>query len=555
MTHTERTKEYVRGVLSGEIPACKQIRQACKRTSDHFAAQDKKDFPYYYDDRQAERVCGIIECFQHVKGRWAAKEERIRLAPWQSWIITSLYGWKRKEDGLRKYRRATLIIPRKQGKSLLAAALLLYHLLFDGEYGAECYCGASNLLQAKEIFSAAQQMLIKAAELRQLTGAEVNAASIVVTETNSKALPVIGTPKDGSNVSLAVCDETHQMRDLSLLESFQTGTGARLQPMIISVSTAGFGTENPCKQLQNDAEKILNGIVDDEELFIAIYTIDLEIDWRTDTALRMANPNYGVSVSGDYLRAAQLEAINNPTKYASFATKHLDITVASGKSFFSLEKWSHCKDEINIDQFAGEDCWMAFDLASKIDLAAVATVFCREVDGHPNFYVFTDCFAPEEATQNNPVYSQWYARGLIHVTEGNTIDYNAISDLILDYAGKYRVQKIGFDAWNAEAFVQQLTPRIVGHTEFVDIPNRATHLSTPMRLLQELTYNKRIHHSGDPVLTYCLSNVIAKNYGNLVMPDKEKPENKIDAAVATMMALRLASSGAVANTEIGFFLI
>ncbi len=541
MTHTESAKQYMREVVSGQIPACKQIRLSCARTLKDFESAKKKGFACYYDEAQAERVCKIIEQFRHVKGRWGARGERIKLEAWQSWIVTTLYGWKRKQDGTRKYRRATLIIPRKQGKSLLAACLLIYHLIFDGEFGAECYCGASNLNQAKEIFSAAQQMLIGAAELREHTGAEVNAASIVVLETNSKALPVIGTPKDGSNVSFAVLDETHQCRDLSLLESFQTGTGARIQPLIISVSTSGFGTENPCKQLQEDAEKVLNGIVEDDELFIAIYTIDPEIDWKSDIALRMANPNAGVSVTMDYLSAAQREAINNPSKYASFATKHLDVTVASSRAFYSLEKWNACKDSIKIEDFTGEPCWLAFDLSSKLDLTAIATIFRREIDDHANFYAFVDSFAPEEAVQNSPLYTQWHSRRLLHVTDGNTIDYIGLEALILDYAARFRIQEIAYDPWHAEFFVQSVKPKLPGKTEFVEVPQRATHLSAPMRLLEELTYNKRIHHAGDPVLTFGVSNVIAKHFGNLIMPDKDKPENKIDPAVAVMLALSRAS--------------
>jgi len=531
----------MQGVVSGQIPACKQIKLACARTLHDFERLDKKGFAYSYDEGQAERVCKIIEQFRHVKGRWGAHGEHIKLEPWQSWIVTTLYGWKRKKDGTRKYRRATLIIPRKQGKSLLAACLLIYHLIFDGEFGAECYCGASNLQQAKEIFSAAQQMLIGAPELRAHTGAEVNAASIVVLETNSKALPVIGTPKDGSNVSFAVLDETHQCRDLSLLESFQTGTGARIQPLIISVSTSGFGTENPCKQLQNDAEKVLNGIVEDDELFIAIYTIDPEVDWKSDSALRMANPNGGVSVTMDYLRAAQREAINNPSKYASFATKHLDVTVASGRSFYALDKWNACRDSARIDDFAGEPGWLGLDLSSKLDLTAIALLFRREIAGHTNYYAFVDCFAPEEAVQNSPLYTQWHARGLLHVTDGNTIDYTALETLIQAYASRFKVQEIAYDPWHADFFVQSIRPKLPGKTEFVEVPQRATHLSAPMRLLEELTYNKRIHHTGDPVLTFGVSNVIAKRFGNLIMPDKDKLENKIDPAVAVMLALSRAS--------------
>jgi phage terminase large subunit-like protein len=552
MTFTEKAKQYIEQVFKGELPACEQIRLACKRTADHFAKQKQRDFPFYYDEADAERVCKIIQRFRHVRGKWAQREQNIVLEPWQCWIVTSLYGWKRKADSKRKYRRATLIIPRKQGKSLLAAALLIIHLLFDGEYGAEAYCGASNQNQAKEIFSAAQQMLMNDPELREYFGCEVHAASITVPETNSKSLPVIGRPKDGSNVSFAVLDETHQCRDLGLLESFQTGTGARDQPMVISVSTAGFGTENPCRQLQLEAEQVLQGTTEDEELFTAIYTIDPGVDWQSDLALRMANPNAGVSVTMDYLRAQQRDAINNPgRKYASFATKHLDVTVSAANRFYDLEKWKSCADSISLAQFEGQECWLGVDLSSKIDLTAIAIAFRRTVDNHAHFYGFVDCFVPEDAVQKNPIYAQWHGRGLLHVTDGNTISYEDIETLILSYAERFKIREIAFDPmWGGDFFAQYIGKKLTASTKPVEIPQRASHLSAPMRLLEELTYNRRIHHSGDPVLQFGISNVIPKRNGNLVQPAKEKDEQKIDPAVALIMALSRASAAPAANRNL-----
>jgi len=537
-TYSAKAKQYRAEVLSGKRIACKQIVALCKQVESDFTDFDSD---YYYDEGAAHLVCKIIECFRHIKGKLAASGQRIKLEPWQCNWICSLYGWKRKQDGLRRYRRATIILPRKQGKSLIAAALGIYHLIFDKEMGAEVYCGASSLFQAKEVFSAAQAMLTSAPELVAKTGTLVNAASIVVPSTNSKFLPVISRPKDGSNVSCAICDELHQMRDNSLYESFLTGTAAREQPLIIAISTAGFGTENPCKALQDEAEKVLNKAVEDDELFALIYTIDPDVDWRSESALIMANPGCNVSVTLEYLKAAQQVAINNPAKAASFKTKHLNITVAASNAFYSIEKWNGCEDKITLQDFLGEPCWMGFDLSSKLDLTAICTIFIRQIEGKSHYYVFSECFIPSESVQQNPVYTSWDARGLINVTEGNTIDYTALEALILSRASDYKVQEIGYDSWHSDFFVQSLKPKMPGATKFIDVPQRATHLSTPMKLIEELTYNRRIHHDSDPVLNYCVSNVIGKPFGNLIFPDKAKPENKIDGAVALMIAMSRAS--------------
>jgi phage terminase large subunit-like protein len=543
MTHSEKSRQYIADVLSGSILACKQIRQSCQRIQDQFQkAESDPDYPYYYDPKQANRVCTFVELLPHVKGQWAAKGEKIKLEPWQCWIICSLYGWKRKQDNTRQFRRATLVIPRKQGKSATLAALLVYHLLADNEFGAECYCGASNQKQALEIFSMAQAMIRNSPDLIEATNVQINAASLVVYQTNSKASPVIARPKDGSNVSFAVLDETHQCTSLDLYESFQTGTGAREQPLLVSVSTAGFGLENPCKTLQTQAEKVLDGVFEDDELFPAIWTIDPGIDWKSDTALRMANPNAGISVKMDFLRAAQREAINNPSKYASFATKHLNITVSSGTAFYSLDKWQLCDKTIRREDFKGEPCWIGFDLSSKLDLTAIALIFKKINNDTIHYYIFTDAFVPEDAIANNVIYRNWHANSRIHCTDGNTIDYMALTNHILDCADKYKIQEIAYDSWNAEFFVQSLKPLLSTNTKFVDVPMRATHLSTPMQLLEELMYSKRIHHSNDPVLTFCIGNVVAKRFGsNLLMPTKNKSEDRIDCAVAALLALSRAS--------------
>lgn len=540
MTYTLKARRYIEGVLNGDIPACRQIKLACQRTKDNFDRLRDPKFPYFYFEAQAERVCQIIEMLPHVKGKWAAQGKKIVLEDWQCWIVCELYGWLRKEDNKRKYRRATLIIPRKQGKSLLLAAMLVIHLLFDGEFGAECYCGASNLKQAKEIFSAAQKMLLNSPDIRELTGVEVNAASLVVADTNSKAEPVIGRPKDGANVSFAVCDETHQMKTLDLYESFETGTGAREQPLIVSCSTSGFGTENPCKQLQDQGEKVLDKTVEDEELFVAIWTIDPEIDWKSDLALRMANPNAGVSVTMDFLRAQQRVAINNPAKYASFATKHLDITVGASKAFFSLEKWKACQDTITLDDFDGQPCWLAIDLSNKLDLTAISLVFRKEIEERLHFYVFAECFSPEDSVAANPVYTQWAARNLIHVCDGNIVEKEDLLQRIVELSERFKIQEVCFDPWNS-AFIEQDIAKLLPHLKLGEVLQRANYLHTPMHLLNELTFSKRVHHSGDPVLTYGISNVIARRVGRLEQPDKEKTEQKIDPAVAVIMALKRAS--------------
>lgn len=546
MTHVEVSQQYIKDVLSGKLPACNQIKQACERSKTLHSNPGE----YYFDAKAANKVCKVLEFFPHVKGKWAAKNQTFKLSPWQTWITTELFGWKRKSDGLRKHRRATLIIPRKNGKTFWAAGIGLYMLLFDNESGAEVYCGASSQVQAKEVFTPARQIGLKVPELVSDMGLEVNASSLVVPATNSRFTTVIGTPKDGSSPHCAISDELHQQLSLEQWDSFLTGMGAREQPLAIAISTAGYSLENPCRTLQLEAEKVLAGIVQDDELFAAIYTIDPLVDWKSELALRMANPNIGVSVSLEFLQQAQQQAINTPSKANTFKTKHLDVTCSTSAGFFSTEKWLACGEDTNLESFAGQDCYIGIDLSSKLDICALSYVFPKQVDSRNHYYAFGAYFAPEETIANSSIYASWAANGYLIPTPGNTIDYSSLQAEIVHICNLCRVRSIAYDPYNADFFIQGITPLLPVDVEIVEVPQRATHLSVPMKLLEELHYNQRIHHDKNPVLAFAISNVIAKHFGNLVFPAKDKPENKIDPAVALMMALSRAANHSTAQTEI-----
>jgi phage terminase large subunit-like protein len=308
----DRANEYARAVVAGDIPACKWIRLACQRHLDDLRSAKLDGARYYFDHRAGEVACLFIQALPHTKGKWASKGERLRLEPWQCFFVACMFGWKRSHDHLRRYRRALLWVPRKNGKSALAAGIGLYMLAADREYGAEVYSGATTEKQAWEVFRPAKLMAQKTPELLEHFGIEVNASNIHIMDNASRFEPVIGKPGDGSSPHCAIVDEYHEHADDTMVDTMETGMGAREQPLLLMITTAGDNMAGPCYQMQVDAQKMLEGVIEDDQTLALIYTVDAEDDWTKPETIRKANPNFGVSVSEDFLLARLNDAKNNP---------------------------------------------------------------------------------------------------------------------------------------------------------------------------------------------------------------------------------------------------
>ena len=307
--HVELAQRYVSDVLAGRIPVCRWVRLACQRHRKDIAASRSKAYPYKFVAEEAETVCRFVERFPHTKGVWAAKHEPFVLQPWQAFWVCSVFGWLRKKGDKRRFRKCLILVPRKNGKSDLAARIGLYMLAGDGESGAEIYSGATSQKQAWEVFLPALLMTKARPQFQQRLGVTTFKQSIAIPGTASRFEPLIGKPGDGASPSCAIVDEYHEHDDDSLAQTMLTGMGAREQPLILFVSTAGENTAGPCYQLMLEAQRMLEGLVQDDELFALNYGLDEKDDWADPAMLRKANPNYGVSVSEDFLLARHADAM------------------------------------------------------------------------------------------------------------------------------------------------------------------------------------------------------------------------------------------------------
>lgn len=552
-------EHYVESVLSGARAACKWERLACQRHRADLARQAAGDdaFPYVFNPelvdvngkayRPAQRVCAFAELQPHIKGDWAARGERIRLEGWQVFILASIFGWVHRETHKRRYRVADLYVPRKNAKSTLAAVIGLYMLAADGEHGAEVYSGATSRDQALEVFRPARLMAHGdvGAAYRAHYGVLVNVTSLVVLDTNSKFEPVIGNPGDGASPSCALVDEYHEHNTSELYDTMRTGMGARRQPLLLMITTAGSNIGGPCYQHQVELQKVLEGVLADDTRFGIIYGIDPADDWTQPEALLKANPNFGISVFSDFLLAAQAEAVRDPRKAAVFKTKHLNIWVNAASPWLNLESLQRAADPtLNEEDFRGETCWTGTDLASKNDIASKAKVFRRQIGNDWHYYAFTRNWLPEAAVTKpeNGHYQAWVQQGHLVQTPGNMIDLRAIQEDIEHDSELHVVAEVAMDAWGSREIAPALQ---AGGFTVVDVPMTTRNLSEPMKLIAALVDAGRFHHDGNLASVWMFANVeVFEDRNENIFPRKAKAENKIDAAVATILAVGRAMAGA-----------
>lgn len=560
--HVDAANRYARDVVAGKILACKWVKLACQR---HLDDLKKKDWPYRFDKKKAERVCKFIELLPHTKGQWAAKQETLVLSPWQVFVVCSIFGWVQKKTGLRRFREVYCAVPRKNGKSLLAAAIGLYCFAADGEFGAEVYSGATTEKQAWEIFTPARLIAKRTPDLCEEYGITVHAEALSIEENGSRFAPLIGNPGDGASPSCALIDEYHEHSSDALYETMATGMGARQQPLIFIITTAGSNLAGPCYQKQLDVQKILEGTVQDETIFAIIFTIDAtdlqqndqrkalkdEDTWTTEAALRKANPNFGVSLSEEYLRTRQDAAKRTARLQNAFKTKHLNLWVGAESAWMDMLRWNMAPARRSLEELAGRICFAGMDLSTRTDLTAVVFVFPPTEDD-PLWHVHGRYYLPEDvidnATSGNAShYDAWAKQGYLTLTSDDTVDYDVVKEDLLFFAERFQLRRLAYDDWNAEAFAQALVkldpfkPRMVrGQWEDVVIkfPQTAKNFNTPMKDTEVLVRKRLLAHGHCPVMTWMMSNVVAHEDKNEnIKPNKESVEKKIDGPVAMLMAI------------------
>lgn len=556
--HCRRATKYAKDVVSGKIPACRWTKLACQRFLD-----DLEKKVWRFNRNRAERFCEFCELMPHVKGKWAGTN--LKLEPWQSFIIVNLFGWEDPKTGLRRFRRAFVFVPRKNGKTASAVPIGLGMLTVESEPGAEVYCGAMNEDQANEVFRPAKAMAKRAKGFASHYGVSVSASSIFREDGLSFFKRLIGKPGDGQSPYCAIHDEYHQHKDSSQVDAMDTGMGARQEPLQLIITTAGTNSSGPCKDFHDYCTKVLDGQFENEQLFALIYGIDEEDDWTEWASWVKANPNLGVSVSEEYLRGKLKEAIQRTSLQNTVKTKHLNVWCNVGTAWINMARWNANADEsLEVENFAGCQAWVGIDLASKIDLVAMMVLIKYE----GQFYLFGKYYLPEETVnmEENKHYQKWVLDGWITETPGARTDFWYLERDLCGHhpdhqdwqegdeevQGLYdllEVQEVVYDPREATYVMPAIQEKV--SCPVVEMTQSAASLSEPMKEFEGAYVAGNLLHNGDPVLQWAASNVMLKESRNkLYYPAKAAVANKIDPIVASVMAM--ARAMAVVEEE-GFF--
>lgn len=539
MSFVERARRYAEGVVAGVIPACRFTVQACQRQIDDLASPPAG---YEFDEEKAARICAFVELCPHIKGVLASRGELLKLEDWQVFILTTTFGWV-DEKGNRRFRRVYVEVPRGNGKSALSSTIGLYMLALDGEAGAEVYSAATTRDQARIVFRDAQAMARKMPKFRSRFGVDVPAQAITQMRSSSsfKALSAEGHTLDGLNIHLAIVDELHAHRSRDVYDVLETGIGKRPQSLLWVITTAGSNKHGICYEVRDYVLKVLARTVEDassESTFGIIYTIDEGDDHYEEATLRKANPNWGVSVDPSVVLQTASKARQVATARANYLTKHLNVWVDANEALFDTEHWRRCEDK-SLDEadFAEDESVVALDLASKIDIAAKLNVYRRMIEGKDHFYVFPTFYLPRAAIEEDrhPMYRGWEMQGDLTATAGETIDFAVIEDEIrLEVPGR-NISAVVADPWQANYLVTNLERDGFPAEE---MRQTVANMSEATKTLDALMREGRVHHPGNAVLNWMIGNVVGHfDAKDNVYPRKELPANKIDGAVALIMAL------------------
>ena len=517
-------QQYIDGVLTGKVIAGEFIRLAVQRHVDDLG----KTWGYHFDEKTAKKAIDTFEVLRHWKGEWAG--QRITLEPHQVFYIASLFGWKRK-DGTRRYRTSFKSVARKNAKTTECAGKAIYHLLADGEAGAQVYFAATKEDQARIGFKDVQEIIKKTPEMRKHFN--VMTKSVLCGPSFMKPLGSDSNTQDGFDPSWGIVDEYHAHKTDQMLNVLESGMGARRQPVIDVITTAGFNKEFPCySQLRKTGIEILRGIKTDDSFLIMIFEMDEGDDWKNRNNWVKANPNLGVSVYTDYLDNRFIKACNEAgTKEVDFKTKNLNMWVDAADVWVQDDKFVECA----VDEFpAAVMCWGGLDLASTADITAFTIIF-RGVD---RVFSRSWYFVPEERNydnRNEGMYKRWITDGWMIETPGNVTDYDFVRAKVNELKGEYNIKTIAYDRFNANQLVINLQD-----DGFVMEPfgQGFVSMSSPTKELEKLIVSKVFAHMGDPVLRWMLSNVnIAMDGAGNIKVHKGNSFGKVDGVVSNIMAI------------------
>lgn len=534
---TDPVSAYALAVADGRAPAGGLVRQACERHLSDLVRLPGRG--YAFDAEEAEGAIAFFKFLHHSKGEWAGSA--FSLAPWQQFIVGSLFGWRRQEDGLRRFRTAYLEVPRKNGKSTLVAGVGLLLAFFDREPGAEVYAAATKRDQAKICWGEARRMVLSSPALRQRITPLV--ANLHAQTSNSKFEPLgaDSDSMDGLNIHGAIVDELHAHKTRAMVDVLETATGARRQPLTVYITTAGTDRQSVCRERHDYGERVNSGVVEDESYFAYIATLDEGDDWTDERAWAKANPNLGVSVKLDDLQRKAVRARQLPTEQNAFQRLHLNVWTQQTNRWIPLHLWdAQAGDPIDEGALRGRECYGGLDLSATRDLTAWVLVFPRE-DDPKALDILARFWCPENwafTTENRYAaqYQAWAREGWLTITEGDAVDYEQVRARVVQDAAAFRLRDLNIDRlFQSQETAAKLTEE--GLT-VVGLGQGYLSMASPMKEFERRLVAKKLRHGGNPVLRFMVDHfAVSQDPAGNLKPNKAESQSKIDGVVALVMAL------------------
>lgn len=487
---------------------------------------------FHFDADAADKaVAFFAECLTHTTGEW--RGQAFILSDWQAEIVRSIFGWKRK-DGTRRYRTVFIAVPRKAGKTTLAAGLALYMLYCDGEPGAQVINAAADREQAALCFEAAKGMVQNEPMLDGRSEVFKRAITVPTTGSAYKVISSEAYSKHGLSCSYIGADELHAWPDRELWDVLNTSTGARRQPLSVVTTTAGFDRHSICYELWDYAIKVRDGIIEDPAFLPVIYAADPDDDWKQPATWRKAHPGLGVSVKEEYFAAECAKAQAMPAYENTFRRLLLNQWTESDVRWLSMDAWDACGQDL--PDLEGRTCYAGLDLSTTTDITALVLAFPVGGTVHlmPFFWVPGESILKRSKRDRVP-YDVWQKQGHIEATTGNVLDYEVIRARINELSERFHIKEIAVDRWNATQLATQLTG---DGFEIVGFGQGFASMSAPCKELEKRVLGRQINHGRNPVLRWMASNVtVTMDAAGNMKADKAKSTERIDGIVASLMGL------------------
>lgn len=533
--------EYSHDVLNGDVIACEKHKWSCLRFLNDIEREGTEEFPFIFDEERAIKFLNWMTLFKHTKGKLAGK--RIEPSPIQMFIFGNVYGWVHKDKKFRRFKKAYWQVARKNAKSQSLACVGSYESSALGETMAEIYIGATKTEQARIIWNEIKSQVNSSSFLSEKFSVANGRITHYKSEGFIRALSKEdGQKGDGLNVQAGLVDEYHSHKTSEIYDVLVSGSGARTQPLMFIITTAGFELNNPCYSVEYQyIEKILdpNNPIENEEYFVMVNELDKDDDIKDESVWEKANPilcSYEEGLA--FLRGELKSALDVPEKMRNYLTKNMNIWVNQRKNgYMNMKKWKLCEDSFDFERFRGCECVVGVDLSAKIDLTSISFIF----KSNDEYHVLSHSFMPEDTVEtkrktDKVPYDLWIQQGWITTTPGAVVDYSFIKSYLENIKVKYEinVSEVCADPWNATQFMQDLES--AGYN-VIEIRQGMQTLGAPTKDFREKVYLKRVRHNNNPVLTWAIGNAVTKQDPNEnIMLDKSKASNRIDPIASIINA-------------------